>query len=118
MKDPKAKITVSIDVSLIVWIDDQVKKGVFKSRSESIQHYILAAYMTDMTLRGMIMEHEPSEIYVSVSARKLLEKVRDTMARVTGRPMTYSHAIKYLCDFQEIKFLSTEEKDKIDAELW
>ena len=34
---PKAKISVSLDVDLILWVDDQVEKGVFKSRSEAIQ---------------------------------------------------------------------------------
>jgi len=32
--------------------------------------------------------------------------------------MSYSDAIKYLCDFQEVTFLSDEEKDRIDQELW
>jgi len=33
----KAKITVSIDIELILWVDQQVKKGTFKSRSQGIQ---------------------------------------------------------------------------------
>jgi len=40
MKEPKAKITISVDVSLIVWIDEKVKEGVFKSRSEGIRRCI------------------------------------------------------------------------------
>ena len=37
---PKAKISVSMDVDLILWVDRQVEKGVFKSRSEAIQHCV------------------------------------------------------------------------------
>ena len=37
---PKAKISVSMDVDLILWVDEQVEKGVFKSRSEAIQRCV------------------------------------------------------------------------------
>ncbi len=37
---PKAKISISMDVDLILWIDEQVEKGVFKSRSEAIQRCV------------------------------------------------------------------------------
>lgn len=36
----KAKISVSMDVDLILWMDDQVEKGVFKSRSQGVEHCI------------------------------------------------------------------------------
>jgi len=34
---PKAKISVSMEVELIRWIDEQVGNGVFRSRSEGIE---------------------------------------------------------------------------------
>ena len=34
---PKAKISISIDVDIIYWLDKQVKKGLFRSRSEAFQ---------------------------------------------------------------------------------
>jgi len=37
---PKAKISVSMDVNLILWVDKQVKKRVFKSRSQGIEYCI------------------------------------------------------------------------------
>ena len=37
---PKAKISISIDVDLIVWMDKQVEKGLFKSRSDAVQHCV------------------------------------------------------------------------------
>lgn len=37
---PKAKISVSLDVELIVWVDRQVEKRVFKNRSEGIEHIL------------------------------------------------------------------------------
>lgn len=37
---PKAKISVSMDVNLILWVDKQVKRGVFKSRSQGIEQCI------------------------------------------------------------------------------
>jgi len=48
MKEPKAKITVSVDVSLIVWIDEKVKEGIFKSRSEGIQRCIGHAQLHEL----------------------------------------------------------------------
>ncbi len=41
---PKAKISVSLDVELIMWVDRQVEKGVFRNRSQGIE-YILRQRM-------------------------------------------------------------------------
>ena len=35
---PKAKISVSLDVELILWVDKQVEKGLFKNWSQGIEH--------------------------------------------------------------------------------
>lgn len=37
---PKAKISVSMDVDIILWVDKQVEKGVFESRSQGVEHCI------------------------------------------------------------------------------
>jgi len=37
---PKAKISVSLDVDLIMWVDEQVEKGVFKNRSQAIEQIL------------------------------------------------------------------------------
>ena len=37
---PKAKISVSLEVDLIVWLDEQVEKGVCKNRSQGVEHAI------------------------------------------------------------------------------
>ena len=37
---PKAKISVSLEVDLIVWLDEQVEKGVHKNRSQGVEHAI------------------------------------------------------------------------------
>ena len=34
----KAKISITLDVELVKWLDDQVKQGVFKNRSQGINH--------------------------------------------------------------------------------
>ena len=35
---PKAKVSVSLDVDLIAWIDRQVEEGRFESRSEGVEY--------------------------------------------------------------------------------
>jgi len=37
---PKAKISVSLDVDLIMWVDEQVEKGVFKNRSQGLEQIV------------------------------------------------------------------------------
>ena len=37
----KAKISVSLDVEVILWVDKQVRKGVFKSRSQGIEQIVM-----------------------------------------------------------------------------
>jgi len=37
---PKAKISVSLDVEVILWVDKQVRKGVFESRSQGIEQIV------------------------------------------------------------------------------
>ena len=37
---PKAKISVSLDVEIILWVDKQVRKGVFESRSQGIEQIV------------------------------------------------------------------------------
>ena len=37
---PKAKISVSLDVDLIMWVDEQVEEGVFKNRSQGIEQIL------------------------------------------------------------------------------
>ena len=40
---PKAKISISMDIDLIKWIDDQVRKGNYSSRSEAIEQIVRKA---------------------------------------------------------------------------
>jgi len=37
---PKAKISVSLDVEVILWVDKQVRKNVFESRSQGIEQIV------------------------------------------------------------------------------
>lgn len=37
----KAKISVSLDVEVILWVDKQVRKGVFESRSQGIEQIVM-----------------------------------------------------------------------------
>ena len=36
----KAKISVSMDVELIQWLDDQTNRGVFKNRSQALNEIL------------------------------------------------------------------------------
>lgn len=37
---PKVKITVSLDIDYVIWLDKEVDKGKFVNRSEAIQYCI------------------------------------------------------------------------------
>lgn len=37
---PKAKVTVSLGIKHIVWLDKEIEKWTFANRSEGIQHCI------------------------------------------------------------------------------
>jgi len=40
MSPPKVKVTISLDIMYIAWLDKEVEKGTFTNRSEGIQHCI------------------------------------------------------------------------------
>ncbi|MDW8045470.1 MAG: ribbon-helix-helix domain-containing protein, partial [Nitrososphaerota archaeon] len=37
---PKVKITISLDIDDVVWLDKEVDKGKFMNRSEAVQYCI------------------------------------------------------------------------------